>query len=269
MIRELLDAGIPLERLWPPVAALFGLVIGSFANVCVHRLPRRESVVTPPSRCPACSALIRPFDNVPVLSYLALRGRCRSCRTPISIRYPLVEAANAALFFLVAEVYGPTPRSLALLALATALLVLTLIDLDHQILPDVITLPGIGAGVLASLLPGSGVSWKESLASAAGGYLVFAAVAVAWERLRGIEALGQGDWKMAAMLGAFLGWQSLLLTVFLATLLGSLTGGLLIAVRRGGMQSKLPLGSFLGLAALFVLLWGAPVIAWYRGLFDA
>jgi leader peptidase (prepilin peptidase)/N-methyltransferase len=269
MIRELLDLGIPPERLWPPVAALFGLVIGSFANVCIHRLPRGESVVRPPSRCPACRVLIRPFDNVPLLSWLVLRGRCRSCRAPISVRYPLVEAANAGLFFLVAEAHGPTPRCIALLAFCTALVVLTLIDLDHQILPDAITLPGIALGVLASLLPGSTVSWKESLAAAASGYLAFAAVALAWERLRGIEALGQGDWKMAAMLGAFLGWQSLLLTVFLATLLGSLTGVALIAAGRGGRQSKLPLGSFLGVAALFALLGGAPVIAWYRGLFDA
>jgi leader peptidase (prepilin peptidase) / N-methyltransferase len=269
MIRELLDSGLPLERLWPPVAALFGLVLGSFANVCIHRLPRGESIVRPPSRCPACRALVQPWDNVPVLSFIALRGRCRACRAPISLRYPLVEAANAALYFLVAQVHGPTARSIALLALATALVVLTLIDLDHQILPDAITLPGIVVGVLASLLPGSAVSWQESIASAIGGYLVFAAVAFAWKRLRGIEALGQGDWKMAAMLGAFLGWQPLLLTVFLATLAGSLVGGVLIATGRGDRQSKLPLGSFLGLAALFALLWGAPVVAWYRGLFDA
>jgi leader peptidase (prepilin peptidase)/N-methyltransferase len=269
MLPALDDLGIPLVDLYPLVAGLLGLVWGSFANVCIHRLPLGESVVTPPSRCPSCRTRVRALDNVPVLSFLLLRGRCRACGARISLRYPLVELANAALWYLVAVVHGPTPRGLVFLALATALLVLTLVDYDHQILPDRITLPGIAAGVLASLLPGSSVGLRESLASAAGGYLAFAGVALAWRRLRGVEALGMGDWKMAAMLGAFLGWQPLLLVVLLATFAGSVVGAALIAAGRGDMQSRLPLGSFLGIAALFALLWGAPLIAWYRGLLDA
>jgi leader peptidase (prepilin peptidase)/N-methyltransferase len=253
---------------WPWIALLIGLVVGSFGNVCIHRLPLRQSIVTPRSRCPRCGAPIRALDNVPLLSYAVLRGRCRSCRAPISARYPAVEAANGLLYLGLARSLGPTLQAAVAMALVTALLALTLIDLDHQLLPDVITLPGIVVGLAASFLPGPPTP-LSSLAAAVGGYLVLAAFAWTWRRLRGMEAMGQGDWKMTAMLGAFLGVEKLLLTVLLATVCGSLVGvGQMVFAGRSS-QHKLPLGTFLGLAGILVVVAGPAADAlldWYKGL---
>ncbi len=248
------------------ISLVLGLVVGSFANVCIHRLPDGASVVSPPSRCPACSARIRPWDNIPVLSYLLLLGRCRSCRARISPRYPLIEIANGLLYGALASAFGPSWRTLVLMAFVTALLVLIWIDLDHHLLPNVITLPGILVGLAASFLPGSQVTPLGAAGAAAFGYLAFFAVATAYRRLRGVEGLGQGDWKLAAMLGAFLGWEPLLLTIFLAALSGTLVGLGLMLVRGRTLRHALPLGTFLGLAAIAVLFAGEPLLRWYRGL---
>jgi len=265
-------------------AFLLGLVVGSFANVCIHRLPRDTepasgpfapaidlwrqilSVVHPPSHCPRCGQPIRPWDNLPILSWLALRGRCRSCRAPISWRYPAVEAANGALWLALALTRGPSAQALVGMALVTALLVLSLIDLEHQLLPDAITLPGTAVGLAASFLPGSPVGPLESVLAAAGGWLAFASVALAWKKLRGVDALGEGDWKMAAMLGSFLGWERLLLTVLLASASGALVGVAAMATRRGGWQSRLPLGTFLGVAGIAMVLCGDAMLVRYREL---
>lgn len=249
-------------------AFLLGLTVGSFGNVLIHRLPAGKSVVSPPSRCPGCDALIRPWDNVPVLSWLVLRGKCRACKTPISYRYPAVELANGLLWLAVALVQGPTLQALASMILVSALLVLSLIDLEHHLLPDAITLPGIVIGLAASFLSGSPITPLSSFASAAGGWLAFAGVAKAYERTRGVEGLGQGDWKMAAMLGAFLGWQKMLLTVFFASLAGTAVGLVLIGLKGRDMRYALPFGTFLAAGALVVVFWGDPVLLWYRGLFD-
>jgi leader peptidase (prepilin peptidase)/N-methyltransferase len=236
-------------------ALLLGLIVGSFANVCIYRLPRRESIVAPPSRCPSCGAPIRARDNVPVLGWLLLRGRCRECRAPISPRYPVVEAANGGLWLALAVARGPRAQTFVEMALVTALLVLSLIDLDHQIL------------LVASFLPASSVRPLGALLAAAGGWLAFAAVAKAYRRLRGVEGLGQGDWKMAAMLGAFLGWQPMLLTVLIAALAGTLVGLAAVAFRGRDMRQALPLGTFLGAAGIAVVFFGDPILSWYRGLF--
>jgi leader peptidase (prepilin peptidase) / N-methyltransferase len=249
------------------LALILGLAVGSFANVCIHRIPLGQSVVRPPSRCPSCGGLVRAFDNVPVLSWFWLRGRCRSCRAPFSFRYPLVEAANGLLYLGLAIVGGPATWTLVAMPFATSLLVLGLIDLDHHLLPDVITLPGIALGIAASLLPGWPVRFWEAVASAAGGYLALLVVARLYEKTRGQEGLGQGDWKMAALLGAFLGWQKMLLVVFLASLSGTAVGVTALALRRGDMKSKLPLGTFLAAAAMVVLFGGDRVLNWYSGLF--
>jgi leader peptidase (prepilin peptidase)/N-methyltransferase len=249
-------------------AFLIGLVVGSFANVCIFRLPRGQSVVSPPSRCPGCGTRIEARDNVPVLGWLLLRGRCRSCRAPISWRYPAVEAANGLLWLALAALLGPDgPWTFVAMAFVTALLVLSLIDLDHQLLPDVITLPGIAVGLAASLVPGSALTPLGAVSAAAGGFLAFAAVAKAYERARGVEGLGQGDWKMAAMLGAFLGWPKMLLTVLLASVVGTLVGLAAIALRGRDMRYALPLGTFLGAAGILVVFFGDALLAWYRGFF--
>lgn len=254
-----------VEALWPWIALVAGLVVGSFANVCIYRVPLGRSVVRPRSRCPRCDAPIRSWENVPVLSWLALRGRCRACRAPISARYPLVEAANAAMYFALAGSLGLTLQAVATMAFVTALLVLTLIDYDHHLLPNVITLPGIVLGLAASLLPGPPTP-LDAAAAAAAGYLAFFAVAKTYERTRGMEGLGQGDWKMTAMLGAFLGWQKLLLTVFAATLGGTVVGLGLMAFGGRSSRHALPLGTFLGIAGIAVVFGGQPVLDWYRGL---
>jgi leader peptidase (prepilin peptidase)/N-methyltransferase len=254
---------------FPIFAALLGLIIGSFANVCIHRLPLGRSVVRPSSACPGCGRAIAWYDNIPLLSYLLLLGRCRGCGARISPRYPLVEAANGALYLALAWRLGATLETAVLMLFVTGLLVLTLIDLDHQLLPDVITLPGIALGILASLMvPGWPVRPLAAVLSAAFGYLALFAVASAYQKARGVEGLGRGDWKMVAMLGAFLGWEKMLLTVFVASLAGTLVGLALMGLRGRSSQHALPLGTFLGAAALLVLFTGEPVIAWYRGMFD-
>jgi leader peptidase (prepilin peptidase)/N-methyltransferase len=261
---------------------LLGLVVGSFANVCVHRLPREHepatgrfsraidlwrqmrSVVSPGSHCPRCGRPIRPWDNIPILSWLLLRGRCRSCRAPIGWRYPAVEAANGLLWLALAATRGPAVRTLVAMVLVTALLVLSLIDLEHQLLPDAITLPGIALGLAVSFLPGSPLRPLAAALAAAGGWLSFALVALAWKQLRHIDALGEGDWKLAALLGSFFGWESLLLTVLIASASGALVGVLILLSGRGGWRSKLPLGTFLGAAGVVMVFFGDAILVWYR-----
>jgi leader peptidase (prepilin peptidase)/N-methyltransferase len=260
--------------LWPLAALAIGLVVGSFANVVIHRLPLGESVVAPRSRCPSCRTPIAAGDNVPVLSYLVLGGRCRRCGAPISWRYPAVELANGLLYLAIALRDGPSLRAAVDMAFVTALLVLSLIDLDHQILPNAITRPGIALGLAVSV-----AAWRlglrgypsplESALSAAGGYAAFAAIAAAYRRTRGVEGLGQGDWKLAAMLGALLGWERMLLTILLASVVGTVAGLLLMSTRGRSAQHPLPLGTFLGLAGILVLFVGDSALAWYRGLWSA
>ncbi len=250
---------------WTVVIGLAGLMVGSFANVVIHRLPSHQSVVWPASRCPACGAHIAARDNIPVLSYLLLRGRCRACGAAISPRYPLVESLNGLAWAAVAWRFGPTPDTLVMLAFVTALLILSFIDLEHLLLPDAITLPGVAAGLAASLLPGD-PSLLESALSAAAGYLVFCAVATTYLKTRGVEGLGQGDWKMAAMLGAFLGAKKLTVALFLAALGGSAVGLALMALGGARATHKLPFGTFIGFAGIATVLAGDPIWRWYAGL---
>jgi leader peptidase (prepilin peptidase)/N-methyltransferase len=261
---------IPFRELTPFldwVALVFGLVIGSFANVCIHRLPREKSIVRPGSSCPRCGAPIPPWANIPVLSYVVLLGRCRACRSAISPRYPLVELANGLAYFAIARIQGPSASAVALMAYATMLIILTFIDLEHYLLPDAVTLPGVAIGLSATLLPEWPVSFMGAAAAAAGGYCGFAAVAFAYRRLRGIEGLGRGDWKMAAMIGAFTGWETLLLVVFLAACAGTLVGLPLMAIHGRGLKQRVPFGSFLAVGAFVALFVGRPLIAWYKGFF--
>jgi leader peptidase (prepilin peptidase)/N-methyltransferase len=240
---------------------LGGLCVGSFLNVCIHRLPARTSIVFPASRCPACEHLLSWTDNIPVASYLALRGRCRYCRAPISARYPIIEGLTCAIFVLHWFVFGPTPLLLVRLVFACALIVLFAIDLEHQILPNVITLPGIVAGFLCSLfLPPGPVM---SLAGIALGGGLLWAIAEAWYRLRKVEAMGFGDVKMLAMVGAFLGVKLVVLTFVLSSLIGGVVAGILVATRRADMATRVPFGTMLAAAALVASLYGERLVAWY------
>ena len=245
--------------------ALTGLIVGSFLNVCIYRIPRRESVVWPASRCTACSRSLAWFENVPVLGWVALRGRCRTCGARVSIMYPIVELTTAAVFVGGVAVYGLGPLLLVRLAFACALIVLFAIDLHHQILPNVITLPGIGAGFIASLFLSPG--WLSSLIGIIAGGGVLFAIAELYYRVRGQEGLGMGDVKMLAMIGAFLGWPLMILTLVLASFAGSLVGVGLLISGRGGMQAALPFGTFLALGALAAAVVGEPVLAWYLSFY--
>jgi leader peptidase (prepilin peptidase)/N-methyltransferase len=241
--------------------ALVGLCIGSFLNVCIHRLPLKQSVVHPGSRCPDCGYALRWYDNVPVLSYAALRGRCRSCSRPISLQYPIVEIVTGVLFVAHWYAFGPTVMLPVRLVFACALVVLFMIDLEHQILPDVITLPGIVAGIVVSLFlpPGPLMS---ILGAIAGGGLLWA-IAEAWYRLRKVDAMGFGDVKMLAMVGAWLGLKMVLVTFVLSSMLGGLIGVVLIGSRRADMATKVPFGTMLAVGALVASLYGDSLLAWY------
>jgi leader peptidase (prepilin peptidase)/N-methyltransferase len=239
------------------LVAAFGLVIGSFLNVVIARLPAGRSLWHPRSACPDCGAGIAWHDNVPVLSFVALRGRCRACGTRIAWRYPLVEVATAGLFGLTAAVLGPIPFLVPALALVAALVAITGIDLHHQIIPDVITLPGIAAGVLANLATGH-AGWASSLLGILVGGGLFLVIILASG-----GGMGGGDMKLGAMLGAFLGWQIVLLTIFLAVLGGGLVALLLLATRTRGRKDPVPFGPFLAAGGVVGLLWGERVVTWY------
>ena len=246
-------------------AALFGLVIGSFLNVCIYRLPRDQSIVWPASRCTSCGREISWFENVPVLSYAILRGRCRTCGDRISLMYPLVEVVTAGVFVAVAAAFGLSWLLPIRLLFGCAMIVLLVIDLQHQILPNEITLPGIVVGLAASLIADPG--WRDALIGALAGGGLLSLVAWGYERIRHQEGLGFGDVKMLAMIGAFLGWKLMLLTLVGASLLGSLTAGVLMLAGRADSQSKLPLGTFLAIAAVPVSLVGNTVVNWYAAFY--
>lgn len=273
-----------------PLALVFvsaiGALIGSFLNVVIHRVPREESIVFPNSRCPSCATAIRPYDNVPVLSFLILRGRCRACGVSIHKRYPAVEALTALLFGLVFLHDGLTLALPFDLIFVAALVALVFIDAEHMILPDVITLPGfIFALIVRVFIPNTeGLAflsegllegwpvWALSLAGALFGAAIGGGslwlMGWLWERLRGVEAMGLGDVKMMFMVGAFLGWQLTALTLFLGVISGSVIGvGLMLWRRERDMQMLLPFGIFLGIGAIASLLAGRQIIDWYLGHF--
>jgi leader peptidase (prepilin peptidase) / N-methyltransferase len=241
---------------------IFGLVIGSFLNVCIHRLPSSQSIVHPRSRCPQCGHLIRVYDNIPVLSYLILRGRCRDCGARISLRYPVVEMLSGAFAAMAVARFGLGWQALLMYALIAAFLVITFIDLDHRIIPDVITLPGIPIGLAASFGPGM-ISPLESLVGIlAGGGSLFL-VAWGYQLVTKREGMGGGDIKLLAMIGAFIGWKGVLLTIFIASLTGTLAGMALIFRRRGDMKLAVPFGPFLAVGAIAYLFMGPELMSWY------
>ena len=265
------------------VALVFGLIIGSFLNVVILRLPRGESISVPRSHCPQCRRLIPWYDNIPILSYLILRGHCRRCRKTISIRYPLIEGLTALVSLLIYFKFGLSVEWGIFFAFSAALIVLAFIDLDHRILPDTITLNGIWIGMLVSILIAqpsplasrllriAGVELTNVRALAFIGSLIGAVVgggllwgvAEAYLRLRGIEGMGFGDVKMMAMVGAFLGAPLALLTIMLGSLIGSVVGLLFIRLAGKTRQYELPFGTFLAAAGIITVLYGQDVVRWY------
>ncbi len=248
--------------------ALLGLIVGSYLNVVIHRLPLGLSTVKPRSRCPSCSAPIRALDNLPVLSYILLRGRCRSCGAGISWRYPLIEAVTALLLVGCYIAFGLSPQAVLAAVFVCLMIVLAMIDYDHMILPDRITWPGIAFGFLAHaiLVVLLRLPWSHML-EPLGGFLLGGGMTLAiygtWWLIRREEGLGLGDAKMLALIGTFLGWKAMLVAFFFAVLSGSIVGVVLMSRNGQGMQTKLPFGAFLALGALLALFAAPAIIGYY------
>lgn len=247
------------------LVAIVGLAAGSFLNVCIHRLPRGESISMPASHCPRCAHPLRWHDNVPLVGYAILRGRCRHCAEPISVRYPLVELACGLLFVATFVAFGPGWLFATRTIFGCAMIVLFMIDLEHQILPNIITLPGVAAGLAFSLVAPPGL--RDSLIGAVAGGGVLFLIAEAWYRLRGIDAMGMGDVKMLAMIGAFLGWKLMIVTLFLSSVVGALVSVALMAGRRATWTTAIPYGVFLAGGAIVASFAGDRMVAWYLSIY--
>jgi len=244
------------------VVFMLGLLFGSFANVCIYRLPQRLSIIFPGSHCPSCQEALRPWHNIPLLSYLLLAGQCAMCKTTISPRYPLIELSNGLLYIFLYHQYHVSVQTVVFALLTTALLIVSCIDLAHTIIPDAITLPGIVIGLGTSFwLTSVGVRNAVLGVMLGGGlFLLMAILSVVILRR---EGMGGGDIKLTAMLGAFLGWHAVLVTIFLAAVLGACVGLTLIFLRRKGRREPLPFGPFLALGALLAMVWGDTILTWY------
>lgn len=271
------------------LVGVFGAAVGSFLNVVIHRVPREESIVFPNSACPKCGAAIKQYDNIPILSWLLLRGKCRGCKEPISIRYPAVELLNAVLWLLVFWQFGLSPLLPVGLFLVSVIVALMFIDAEHMILPNAITYPFLlfalsvrlvlplvfGGAVFSDMsysplsgilveYPAAAVSLLGAIlgAAAGGGSLWF--VGEVWKRFRGVEAMGLGDVKMMFGVGALLGWRLSLLSIFIAAFAGAIVGGVLIASKKDkSLQTQIPFGIFLGIGSIAAFLFGERIIAWY------
>lgn len=251
--------------IYPLFACVFGMVVGSFLNVCICRMPKNESIVSPPSHCPDCSYQIRWYDNIPLFSYLLLRGKCRGCGVHISLQYPLVELLNGILSLFLFLRFGPTFSFAVLFLFCSALVVITFIDIEHQIIPDEISLSGIVAGFVLSFFI-RGHSWQNSLLGIllGGGSLLL--VAYAYQRLTGKDGMGGGDIKLLAMMGAFLGWKAVPFIIFTSSLVGSLIGVSIMLFQKKDSKLAIPFGPYLAFGAVLYIFYGKPLIRWYLGV---
>ncbi len=248
--------------IWHTVSIIFGALIGSFLNVCICRLPKEESIVCPGSHCPHCGKPIRFYDNIPLVSYILLKGRCRHCHCPISIQYILVEGMTALGSFVLFMKFGPSLSYIFYFAFLASLIVITVIDLYHQIIPDVISLPGIGVGLGASLLIPQ-ITFLNSLAGVllGGGSLFLVATVYQWLFKR--EGMGGGDVKLLAMIGAFLGWKAVILTILSGSLIGSIIGITIMILKGKDFKYAIPFGPFLSIGAVISLFCQNEIIFWY------
>jgi leader peptidase (prepilin peptidase) / N-methyltransferase len=269
------------------VVFVFGLVLGSFLNVCIVRLPAGKSIVLPASACPRCGKPIKPYDNIPVFSYIILRGKCRACGTRISPLYPVVELLTGLLFLGCYYVFGLTVEALKWAAFSSLMVVLVFTDLRERLLPDTVNFTGLIIGLGFSFFvkphdgtaywlanrwfdyppPGAVLSVADALLGAAIGGGTLWIISEGYFRLRGREGMGLGDVKMMTMAGSFLGLKRTVLTLLIGSLLGSILGLAFIVARRKGTEYELPFGTFLGMAALLVVFFGTPMVNWYQSLF--
>ncbi len=246
------------------IAALFGAIVGSFLNVVILRLPKEDqSVVFPASHCPKCLANLRWYENIPILSYIFLRGKCNHCKTAISLQYPLVELVMALLSAALLYKFNLSIAFSGLFIFSGALLVIIVIDIHHQIIPDIISLPGIVMGVAFSLFSNT-VTWQSSLIGLFVGGGVLYAVATLYFILRKIDGMGGGDIKLLAMIGAWLGWQSLPFVIFVSSLTGSMIGLLAMFYQKKGGHTRIPFGPFLSIAALLYLFFSEQILFFFQ-----
>lgn len=241
---------------------ILGAMVGSFLNVCIHRLPKEESIVRPGSHCPKCKTPIQYYDNIPLLSYLLLRGKCRYCQTSISIQYPIVEAITALSSFFLFIIFGVSLSFIYYFSFVAALIAITVIDLYHQIIPDVISLPGIVIGLLGSLIIPQITFWSSLIGVLSGGGSLFL-VATVYQWLFKREGMGGGDVKLLAMIGAFLGWKAVILTILLSSFIGSIIGITVMFIKGKDFKYAIPFGPFLALGAVISLFYGENLISWY------
>ena len=243
---------------------ILGLIVGSFSNVCIYRIPRNESIIYPASHCPKCRSKIKPVDNIPLLSFILLKGRCRNCKSKISIQYPVVEFLTGLIYLIIYLTYGLSVQTLIYIILSSALIIIAFIDLNEQIIPDVISLPGIVMGFILSFLVPYISFINSALGVVVGGGIIFI-IGLAGSVIFKKEAMGGGDVKLAAMIGAFLGWRYIVISLFLGFFLGSLAGIFLIMLKIKSREDTVPFGPFIVLGSFITLLWGEKIISWYLG----
>ncbi|PSW04620.1 prepilin peptidase [Photobacterium lipolyticum] len=276
--------------LFPLSAAIFGLLIGSFLNVVIYRLPvmmERQwkadcvecfpefganaettapfNLSVPRSRCPHCQHAITIWENIPVISWLLLKGRCSACQAKISARYPAIELLTAIMTATIAIMLPPSPWALAVIFFSFALIALTFIDIDKMLLPDQITLPLMWAGIFVALLGWSPVSLPDAIIGAMAGYLSLWSLYWCFKLLTGKEGMGYGDFKLLAALGAWLGWQTLPFVVLLSSLVGAICGIILLRMQKSDSQTPFSFGPYLAMAGWVGILWGSQIIDWYLG----
>jgi leader peptidase (prepilin peptidase)/N-methyltransferase len=244
---------------------ILGLIVGSFNNVCIYRIPRNESIIYPASHCPKCRSKIKPIDNIPLLSYILLKGRCRNCGSKISIQYPVVEFLTGLIYLIIYLIYGLSIQSLVYIILSSALIIIAFIDLQKQIIPDIISLPGIVIGLILSFIVPYIAFINSALGALVGGGII---LIIAWvgSIIFKKEAMGGGDVKLAAMIGAFLGWRYMVISLFLGFFLGALAGIFLILSKIKRKEDMVPFGPFIALGSIITLLCGEKIIAWYIGI---
>jgi leader peptidase (prepilin peptidase)/N-methyltransferase len=243
---------------------ILGLIVGSFSNVCIYRIPRNESIVYPASHCPKCRTTIKLIDNIPLLSYVILKGRCRNCKSKISIQYPIVELLTGLIYLIIYLTYGLSVQTLIYIILSSALIIIAFIDLNEQIVPDVISLPGIVIGFILSFFVPYISFINSALGVPVGGGIILI-IGVAGSVIFKKEAMGGGDVKLAAMIGAFLGWRYVIISLFLGFFLGAVAGIVLILSKIKSREDVVPFGPFIVLGSFITLLWGEQIISWYIG----
>jgi leader peptidase (prepilin peptidase)/N-methyltransferase len=248
--------------MWHIVSIIFGALVGSFLNVCIFRLPKEESIILPGSHCPYCKNPIKFYDNIPLVSYILLKGKCRHCKKPISFQYPSIEGITALSSLFLIIKFGPSLSYLFYFAFVAALIVITVIDLNHQIIPDVISLPGIGVGLLTSLIIPQITFFNSLIGALLGGGSLFI-VGTLYQWLFKREGMGGGDVKLLAMIGAFLGWKAVILTILLSSMIGSIIGILIMVIKGKDFKYAIPFGPFLSLGAVISLFYGQNIINWY------